>query len=109
MVTASASDLMAWHEVVKGRKILQPSSWEFLFTPSPQSTVKDFRPYSAGFVIERGGKLPRVSHGGGWFGTMTYFMSDSEKDNSVVLLVNCDEVDIRPLFEAIKQQFPDFE
>ena len=33
----------------------------------------------------------------------------SEKDNSVVLLVNCDEVDIRPLFEAIKQQFPDFE
>lgn len=109
MVSASAADLMAWHEVIKGRKILQPSSWEFLFTPSKQSEGEDARPYSAGFVLERSGAQPRVSHGGGWIGTLTYFMSDSEKDNAMVILVNCDDADVRLIMEAVRKQFPDLE
>lgn len=109
MVSASAADLIAWHEAMMSGKVLKKESWEFLFTPSKQSGDSEMGAYSAGLGLERVGERPRVTHSGGWFGTMTFMMSDLERDNALVVLINTDGADPRPLLAAFREQFPELD
>jgi CubicO group peptidase (beta-lactamase class C family) len=104
MVSASAEDLLAWQEAIGKRKILNASSWKFMFTPSSQS-VKAKNPYSAGFGVVRAGDKPVVEHTGAWIGTSTYIGMNFETDSCMIILVNRDEADIEKIIEAAQKQF----
>lgn len=104
MVSASAEDLLAWQEAIGKRKILNATSWKFMFTPSSQS-VKEKNPYSAGFGILRAGDKPVVEHTGAWIGTSTYIGMNFETDSCMIILVNRDEADIEKIIEAAQKQF----
>ncbi len=108
MVSASARDLISWHETLRSGKILKPESWRYLWTPSKQSQEgENAIPYGGGFMIGRAGVKPLVSHSGGWIGTSTFLSSDLELDNCLIVLVNSDSGEFRKVLQAVQKEFPE--
>jgi CubicO group peptidase (beta-lactamase class C family) len=107
MVSASAADLMAWHDSMRLGKVLRAESWKFLWTPSAQS-IANKSPYGGGVGIVREGAKPLLSHSGGWLGTTTFFVSDTKSDHALIILINGDGVPLKPLLDAVKRQYPMF-
>lgn len=101
---ASANDLLRWHDALRREQILKPETWQQVFAPV---NAPDERggpaAYGFGFVIERAGPKPRVSHSGGWIGTSTYLESDLNSDSCVIILANASGVALGPVIERAKR------
>lgn len=97
MVMSSARDLLRWHNALRGDQVLPAKLREMAWTSHSQGT------YGYGWVINRPGLKGRVLHTGGWVGTITLLVSDFERNDCAVVLVNTDRPGpgVRSLHEAV--------
>lgn len=84
MVMSSARDLLKWHNALRGDTVLPAKLREMAWTNHSKGD------YGYGWIINRAGLKGRVFHTGGWVGTVTLLVSDFERNDCAVILVNTD-------------------
>lgn len=97
MVMSSARDLLKWHNALRGDAVLPAKLRELAW--KSHSDAK----YGYGWMINRPGLKGRVWHTGGWVGTTTLLVSDFERNDCAVVLVNTDRPGpgVRALHEGV--------
>ncbi|MBL8047506.1 MAG: beta-lactamase family protein [Chthonomonas sp.] len=97
MVMASARDLLRWHNALRTDAVLPANMRKLAWTSHSDGS------YGYGWAINRPGLQGRVFHTGGWVGTTTIVVSDFERNDCAVILINTDRRDqkIGQLHEAV--------
>jgi len=96
----SVLDLVAWDRGLRAGAVLQPASWEEVYTPVRLNSGKTF-PYGFGWALEeRAGEKVR-RHGGAWQGFKSEIARFVGSDLTVVVLVNLADSDPERFTEGI--------
>lgn len=85
-VHASVEDLFKWDRALYGEKILKRETLRKMFTPG---RLNDGTPteYGFGFGIHENGRV--VSHGGSWVGFRSLIVRYVDRQDTLIMLINC--------------------
>ncbi|MEP7377378.1 MAG: serine hydrolase domain-containing protein [Chitinophagaceae bacterium] len=95
-VMSSVSDLAKYSIAIDEKKILQPATWEKIFTPFTSPKGKTFQ-YGLGWFVKYYGGLKIIWHTGWWFGYSTLLIKIPGKDLTFIILANSQDLS-RPFY-----------
>ncbi len=102
-------DLFTFHRALRNGKLVSPASYEAMTTPAWLDDGS-FDKYGMAFHVEKWGKTRVLRHGGLIFGfkTCNYYYPD--EDLTIIILMNTEEAEYRPLQAALARTFiPDLD
>lgn len=95
-IMSSVADLAKYSIAIDEKKILQPATWEKVFTPFESPKRKKFQ-YGLGWFVKYYRGLKIVWHTGWWYGYSTLLVKIPEKDLSFIILANSQDLS-RPFY-----------
>ena len=96
----SLLDLIAWDRGLRERRVLEPATWQQVFTPVVLKSGRTY-PYGFGWSIDEVGKRPVQRHGGAWQGFRTDIARYPENGLTVIVLANLAEADPGEIVDGI--------
>lgn len=87
----SLTDLLAWHETVRQRKVLSTSSWDRILQPMTLVSGAE-HPYGFAWFLDDVNGAPLYHHSGTWQGFTTQYSYYPNDDLGIVILANARSV-----------------
>jgi CubicO group peptidase (beta-lactamase class C family) len=98
-IMSSVADLAKYSIAIDEKKLLQPATWEKVFTPFESPKGKKFQ-YGLGWFVKYYRGLKIVWHSGWWYGYSTLLVKIPEKDLSFIILANSQDLS-RPFYLSL--------
>lgn len=86
---SSAEDMASFSIAIDRRQLLDPASWELVFTPEISNNGNTL-PYGLGWFIQQREGFELQWHYGYWYGTSTLIVRVPGRDRTFVVLANTD-------------------
>jgi CubicO group peptidase (beta-lactamase class C family) len=96
----SALDMIAWDKALRAGALLEPASWQQVYTPVRLNSGETY-PYGFGWSVSTRAGAPLYSHGGSWQGFRSYIARYLGADVTIILFANLAEADIGELVEGV--------
>jgi CubicO group peptidase (beta-lactamase class C family) len=103
-MTSSVMDIYAFHQALRAGKLVTPESYAIMTSPAWLNDGS-FTAYGMGFHVDDWDGHHVLRHGGLVFGFKTCVYYYPEQDLTVVILMNTEEAQYRPIQSAIARMF----
>jgi len=103
-MASSVTDIYAFHQALRSGKLVTPESFAIMTWPA-WLNGGDFTAYGMGFHVDDWGGHRVLRHGGLVFGFKTCYYYYPEQDLTVIILMNTEEAQYRPIQSAIARMF----
>ncbi len=103
-MASSVLDIYGFHRALREGKIITPESYAIMTSPA-WLNGGDFTAYGMGFHVDDWGGHRVLRHGGLVFGFKTCYYYYPEQDLTVIILMNTEEAQYRPIQSAIARMF----
>lgn len=103
-MASTVLDVYAFHQGLRAGKVLSPETYKLMITP-PILKGEDLSHYGMGFHIDQVGNHTVQRHGGLVFGFKSCFYYYPEEDLTIIILMNTEESEYRPIQDAIVRLF----
>jgi CubicO group peptidase (beta-lactamase class C family) len=108
-MASNVLDLFTFHRALRAGSLITPKSYSLMTTPAWLND-NTFTEYGMAFHVEKWGKTRVFRHGGLIFGFKTCNYYYPEEDLTIIILMNTEEAEYRPLQAALAKLFiPDLE
>jgi len=101
-VYSSVEDLFKWDRALYGEKLLKPETIRMMFTPGRLNNGA-LTDYGFGFGISDKGRV--VSHGGAWVGFRSLLVRYLDREDTIIMLINCPSMKAGGILDKIKRRF----
>ncbi len=103
-MASSVLDIYALHTALRAGKLITPESYAIMTSPAWLNNG-DFSKYGMGFHVDTWDGLHVLRHGGLVFGFKTCYYYYPKQDLTVIILMNTEEAQYRPIQSAIARMF----
>ncbi len=103
-MASTALDVYAFHQGLRAGKVLSPEIYKLMITP-PKLAGDEPSHYGMGFHVDQVGKHTVQRHGGLVFGFKSCYYYYPEEDLTIIILMNTEEAEYRPIQDAIVRLF----
>ncbi|MBX7134052.1 MAG: beta-lactamase family protein [Fimbriimonadaceae bacterium] len=87
-LVSSLNDMLAWEEAMRERRLLNPGTYEEMFTPVIPPQSKAIWHFSPGWQVRRGNKMTVIAKNGSVQGYMSMIQMVPERGAAIILLWN---------------------
>jgi CubicO group peptidase (beta-lactamase class C family) len=100
----SLDDWLLWEQALRQRAVLQPASWQQVFTPVRLNSGRTY-PHGFGWGLHDGRGLATYQHSGAWQGFKAMYLHAIDADLSVIVLCNLAEADPERMAQRVAQVY----